>query len=166
MKYIFLDIDGVLNNAKTVARSPDGYVGVSSNLGKRLRRIIEENHASVVLTSSWKDCSSEHDYNYLLKKLGLYLATPVATISEPEGMMSKRGAGITAFLKENNCDQFVILDDFTFDFREEGLFPHLVLIDPEIGLTDEDVIRAKIILGGNLLDEDEYDELLVWGYHR
>ena len=166
MKYIFLDIDGVLNNESTTTKSPDGFVGLSSNLGKRLRKIIKSTRAKVVLTSSWKDSSSEQDYNYLLRKLKLYLAIPVAKISEPNGSMFARGAGINAFLKENECEQFVILDDFTFDFKEQGLFPHLVLTSPERGLTDEDVDKAVNILNGHLLPEDAYDEMLVQGYHR
>lgn len=166
MKYIFLDIDGVLNNANTVTKSPDGYIGVSSNLGKRLSKIVKATDASVVLTSSWKNCSSEQDHEYLVRKLKMYSAAPVAQTHEPNDVPFQRGAGINAFLKDNPCDQFVILDDFTFDFKEEGLFPHLVLTNPEKGLTKEDVITATAILNGKLLSEDAYNELLMQGYHR
>lgn len=166
MKYIFLDIDGVLNNENTVARSPDGFVGISSSLGKRLRRIIKLTDASVVLTSSWKDCSSEQDTAYLFQKLKIYLAKPIAKTIDPHNRAFLRGAGVHAFLENHRCDQFVILDDFTFDFKEEGLFPHLVLTDPVKGLTEEDVIKAIDILNGNLLPEDAYSELLMQGYHR
>ena len=163
MKYIFLDIDGVLNNERTVTRSPDGYVGISDSLTKRLEKIIKATGASVVLTSTWKDLSSPEDLAYMKMRLKRHFAAPIGKTHEKN--LSLRGLGIKEFLKEHECEQFVILDDFTFDFEKEGLTDHLVLTNETDGLTEEDVERAIRILNGDL-EANNYKEMILWGYHR
>ena len=163
MKYIFLDIDGVLNNSKTVTRSPDGYVGISDNLCKRLEKIIKTTNAKVVLTSSWKDCSSPQDLVYMRKRLKRHLALPVGQTSEKNPEL--RGTGIREYLKNHPCDEYVILDDYSFNFDEEGLREHVVLTNEEKGLTNDDVERAIKILNGDL-SAYKFEELLFWGYHK
>ena len=55
MNVIFLDIDGVLNNYATKARTPMGYTGINNSLAKRLSELVKETDSVVVLTSTWKD---------------------------------------------------------------------------------------------------------------
>ena len=163
--YIFLDIDGVLNNRRTNSRTPEGYVGISDHLTKRLRRIIQTTGAEVVLTSTWKTAAEGADLLYMNRKLRRFGAMPVSRTFEPDSDLSRRGAGIKEFLKENPCDGYVILDDFNFDFAEEKLMEHLVLTDPADGLTEEDADRAIRILKGELAQVDQ-GENRGWGYHR
>ena len=162
MKYIFLDIDGVLNNDRTVTRSPDGYIGISDSLTKRLRKIIEATNASVVLTSTWKH-SSLQDLAYMRKKLKRHNALPIGQTKEPQKIM--RGFGINEYLKEHPCDEFVILDDFSFDYARENLKEHVVLTDESKGLTDDDVERAIKILNGDL-SANTFTEIIFWEYHK
>lgn len=153
MKYIFLDIDGVLNNNKTVVLSPEGYTGISDNLAKRLGKIISRTGAKPVLISSWRYKSGIEDILYMRRRLKRYNAIPVGEIKEPNKCRLLRGAGIKLFLETHQHDEFVILDDYLFDFYEEELLPYLILTNPETGLTMEDVENAVKILNGEKLPE-------------
>lgn len=163
VKYIFLDIDGVLNNDRTVTKSPDGYVGISDNLCKRLEKIIKATNAKVVLTSSWKDCSSPQDLVYMRKRLKRHLALPVGQTSEKRPTL--RGTGIREYLENHPCDEYVILDDYSFNFEEERLQEHTIITDGSKGLTNDDVERAIKILNGDLTAQ-KFVNLLGWGYHK
>ena len=54
MKVIFLDVDGVLNCNKSKSRC-NLCVGIDADKIKRLKEIIDETGAYIVLTSTWKD---------------------------------------------------------------------------------------------------------------
>ncbi len=54
MKYIFLDIDGVLNNENTTDLNPSGQVGVSMKQVRNLAGIVTATGAKIILTSDWK----------------------------------------------------------------------------------------------------------------
>lgn len=164
-KVLFLDVDGVLNNNDTKECSPRGYVGIDDILLKRLSVIISKTNASVILSSSWKDMSEDdEDWLYLvdkLKSIGVEIKDKTKDFLRP----SRRGAGISAYLKRNpDIKDFVILDDFDFDFRVQGLYPHFVLTNAEIGITDDDVNKAIDILNGKLNTIDYYDVFL--GYQH
>ena len=114
IKVIFLDIDGVLNNSNTTRTTQNGCIFVSARLIKRLRHIIQETGAKVVLSSDWRIDRNEELLNadflelkYELAKYGIrfYDYTPVM----PTG---HRGSEINRWLKEHNeVENFVILDD-------------------------------------------------------
>ena len=57
-KYIFLDIDGVLNSEEMLNHKPfpkcRGIMGIEKSKVKRLKQIVEATGAEIVLTSSWK----------------------------------------------------------------------------------------------------------------
>ena len=164
MKVIFLDVDGVLNNPNTMSRSPDGWVGVSTSLVKRLKLIISETGAKTVLTSTWKH-ASVRDISFLYQKLGS--AKPIDRTYDPEDKDCLRGEGIKSYLNSHDVEEFVILDDFTFDFQKQGLSQHLVWVVE--GLTDNDVDRAIKILNGDLIGDSSVvysSSNSEWGYHR
>lgn len=153
MKVIFCDVDGVLNNARTKARSPSGYTGVSDTLIKNLKRIVTETGAVIVLSSDWRlvcdDPEHGKDYRYLIRKLrfagNLKITDHTADIS-----WRLRGLEIRTYLNEHpQVTEYVVLDDLPFrDFLSNGLLANLVLTDPKEGLTDADVERAIRILTG------------------
>ena len=64
-KIIFLDVDGVLNNENTNARSPGGYVGVMDSKVKLLSKLVKETNADVVISSDWR-LIKDADYQYAL----------------------------------------------------------------------------------------------------
>ena len=53
MIYLFLDIDGVLNNYDTTERC-QGFIGIDPDKVKLLKHIIDVTHAEIILTSTWK----------------------------------------------------------------------------------------------------------------
>ena len=118
MKFaVFLDIDGVLNTRTTCERTPDGYKGIDDARIDILAKVIKKYESvDIVLSSDWKDMKhDDDDYIYMiskLKKYGLQLA------GKTVDHWNNRGEGIMNYLKEHQeIDEFVILDDNTFDFR-------------------------------------------------
>lgn len=115
---IFLDIDGVLNTRTTVEHSPDGYTGIDdARVDILARAIAEYGGGDIVLSSDWKDMKkTDDDYIYLLGKLEKYgLCIKDKTIDS----YHNRGEGIQNYLeKHHEVEEFVILDDNVFDFRE------------------------------------------------
>ena len=56
MFYIFLDIDGVLNDNNTKELTPNGYIGIDSKKVEILAKIVNHYKAQIILTSDWKGC--------------------------------------------------------------------------------------------------------------
>lgn len=170
MKVIFLDVDGVLNNNKdTIELTPGGWLGVSDILVERLQRVAAATDAKVVLTSTWKN-ADESELDYLYKKLNF--CKPIAFTKENERRGSfYRGGGILDYITAHqNIEQFVIFDDYIFDFEEQGLLDHFVWTNEKEGLTEEKAQQAIRILEGTLNSQDEIDKIKVdireWEYHR
>lgn len=156
-KYIFLDIDGVLNNeyytklcyekfhrkhpffCNNVPFDPSSLIQLAY-LCNYIRSKDDEPY--VVLTSSWRlhDADREiaaarlEEYNIQIKDI-----TTKDTYLE-------RGEQIKQYLdKIDHPVDFVILDDESFDIKE--YFPdELVLTDSRIGFTSEEKTKAKEIL--------------------
>lgn len=125
---IFLDIDGVLNTRTTVERTPEGYRGIDGARVVILANAIKQyGGAEIILSSDWKTIREEsEDIAYLESRLaeqGLKLAGK--TIEH----RNQRGEGINNYLKEHpEIDEFVILDDNTFDFADyNNLWERLLL---------------------------------------
>jgi len=115
---VFLDVDGVLNTRTTVERTPDGYHGIDDARVEILAKVIGRNgNTELVLTSDWKEMKPEaDDFRYLVSKLekqGLRLT------GKTTDHWNHRGEGILNYLEEHQeIEEFVILDDQKFDFRE------------------------------------------------
>ena len=127
---VFLDVDGVLNTRTTCQRTPDGYTGIDDPRVEILAKVLEKyDFHEVVLTSDWK-ALDEHDddYLYLQEKLKLY-GLCISGKTNDNG--SNRGEGILEFLKVHpEIDDYVILDDQKFDFRNyTELWERLLITD-------------------------------------
>lgn len=115
---IFLDVDGVLNTHTTVQRTPDGYTGIDDARVDILAKAIGKfDNTQIVLSSDWKELKEDDDdYIYLVSKSGAFGLT-LAGKTTDHG--NQRGEGIMNYLKEHpQIDEFVILDDNQFDFRD------------------------------------------------
>lgn len=159
MKVLFLDIDGVLNYSGTEARTPSGMVGIVDSLVKKLRTIIDNTNAIIVLSSDWKKLLYSYDHvedlppdgQYLLRKLkrrGLHISSKLSD----DIPNRHRGEAIRQWLQHNGVqetDTWCVLDDRLFDdYVELGMEDHLVLTHEMFGLTDKDVTKAIDILNG------------------
>ena len=153
MKVIFLDIDGVINNAASIRKK--GLHTLDPGCVTRLNRLLDETGAILVISSTWRkiwplaalQCRFE-EYGFTGK---IADRTPVLRGVE-------RGVEIASYLSEMSSrgypiEQWVILDD---NSDMGPLAYSLLLIDREPGLTDQDVEKAKEILDGtpthNFLD--------------
>lgn len=119
MKFVvFLDIDGVLNTKTTVERTPDLYRGIDDARVEILAKAVGKyENADIILSSDWKDLRADSDdlryLNSKLEKQGLTLA------GKTTDHWNNRGEGIIKYLELHpEIDDFVILDDNKFDFRD------------------------------------------------
>ena len=73
MKYIFLDIDGVLNSNDVTScdKSPEGFLGLNYNLVKILSEFVKEEKPKVILSSTWRK-SKFGDLEWLESRLKEY----------------------------------------------------------------------------------------------
>ena len=188
MRFLFLDIDGVLNaradfirpdyskikNAPQVHTSyGQSYHGISQPRVARLKKIIDETGAKVVLTSSWKEYynrymrgeDDEHVGKYLVNALSRKDVRIYDTTERFEGRGSYyRGFGIICWLldwKRRHPDEKIegmtILDDEEFDYEVQGLKDWWIATDyetldkPSSGLNDEKTEKAiRMLLLGDL----------------
>ena len=156
MKLLFLDVDGVLNNATTKAGAPSGCAGIEDKLVKNLAKIIEQTQAKIILTSDWKIeweefdfcCSEDAKYlNRKLKKHGLKILSKTYDEHVYDCFFEDRGKGIHKFMdKVKELEAYVVIDDHCFFDFDEDIKKHLVLTDYNVGLTEKDVEKAVKIL--------------------
>lgn len=126
-KYIFLDIDGVLNSEHTLEdRSTSDASIICDQYLENLRNIVEKTDAKLVLSSSWRVYfgytidGPTHSYAIQLVQalakhnLKLHDATPFV-----KGLFSsERGLEIKTYIKQNNITDYVVIDDEEFsDFK-------------------------------------------------
>ena len=158
MKAIFLDIDGVLNEEKSRS-SCCGYRGIDDKKVEILAKIVKETGARLVLTSTWKNhwrpfYKEFQGFlgNYLdrkMKKQGLRIYSKVASKDRRTGVYYSRGESILHYLSRNNVEEFVILDDYQYDYDRCGLTDYHVKTDNDNGgLTEALAVQAIAILNG------------------
>ncbi len=151
-KLVFLDIDGVLDTYKS-------HYMLDSVLLDRLGNILGRTGAWIVVSSSWR-CENVPDTvefltDYDNPRVGsnpfpftdrIVGVTPIlyTVVDDDIDRPATRGEEITAYLKAHPCDNYVILDDCDEMLGDQR--PHLVLVNDEIGLTDNDVEKAVSIL--------------------
>lgn len=131
-KYIFLDIDGVLNSEHTLNKSCENMDQkiasiISDQLVKNLSYLVEKTDAKIVLSSSWRTYFGNNINKprnifamflvHSLNKYGLKLndMTPY-----PKGpYSSERGLEIKTYIDKHNIDDYVVIDDEKFsDFNK------------------------------------------------
>ena len=132
MKYLFLDIDGVLNHEEWYRnRCPhlkDKFEEwwedcFDPECVKRVNKIIEKTGAKIVVSSSWR---LDRELKRYFEKIGLptdFDRTP--SLHRTEDDWPDRGEEIDEFLKDHLCESYVILDD-DFDFTEDQIKNHFV----------------------------------------
>ena len=135
---VFLDVDGVLNNASTRDITPSGSVGIDDENLRQLKLLIDKTKADIVLTSDWRFDPEAVEYlNEKLSEYGLTVfdKTPVS------GDYEHRGKEIDEWVRQHpGVCSFAVIDDLCFpDFEKYGLSNRLVKTDDKYGLRIEDV---------------------------
>jgi hypothetical protein len=124
MSVLFLDVDGVLNNKKMI-HSKD-FLLCELMIG-RLRRIIDETNATIILSSSWRIYEDRREFlRNALERHGLRWADRTPFIGP-----ALRCVEIDGWLERNDVDKYAILDDSK---EEHSCF---FRTDIDVGLTDE-----------------------------
>ena len=157
-KYIFLDIDGVLNSKDWFEQNKNitGYIEINPKKVKLLKEIVEQTGAIIILSSTWRELAAHDDrpehemYTYLktsLEKFGLSISDQTPYIQQ------NRPQEIKAWLENNTNegDRYVILDDdYSYEaYKQCVLEGHLVrtsFYEPDGGLREEHVAKAIRIL--------------------
>ena len=154
IKVIFCDIDGVLN----LSRNKEYLISKNNNKEEwmfnniydpesilNLRKIILETKARIV-SSSNRNCDSQcHDAfisNMNLYEIDNYFYDAVCIDSKDKNIE------INKFLDRNHTiiGKYIILDDFTPQFTDENLIKNLYYINPNLGITEQDVKNIVEIL--------------------
>jgi len=133
MKYLFLDIDGVLNHEEWYVKRIKNYKDTFTRWEQecfdpdcvaRVNTILNETGARLVVSSSWR---LDLKLANIFSLVGLptdFDITPTGNIFTGD-CYDTRGEEIDEFLKSHPCDQYVILDDDR-DFNEDQLKYHFV----------------------------------------
>ena len=124
-KYIFIDIDGVLNSEHTWDDKISNCI--NDQYLKNLRTIVEETDAKLVLSSSWRVYFGE----YTKEPRNIFAIHLVTTLSKHnlklhdmtpfvKGQFSnERGLEIKTYMEQNNITDYVVIDDEEFsDFKK------------------------------------------------
>lgn len=163
---IFLDIDGVLNSHTTAERCGQ-YIGIEDQKLNLLEIIVKHTKARIVLASTWKYFwRFKQEDKYRQDDLANYLDDVFAkhtlkvTAKTYEINPFKRGEGILDYLhllKKNQVpiNNFVIIDDMLFDYRQTKLIDHIIKTDSKVGLQAKHVVKAISLLKrkGDIVDE-------------
>ena len=152
-KFIFLDIDGVLNDDETYTTAPYGGTGLDEHHLYQLKHLITNTSAKVILSSDWKFNSPDWAFSFpnwnkeLMNKTWKYLVDSldkwgitIAAIVPHHAY--RRGTEISMFLNDKLPCQYVILDDLPKNEFPTHI-PHLVHINPKVGLTWDNVWEAQ-----------------------
>jgi hypothetical protein len=102
VKVLFLDIDGVVNNART-KQNFQGLIGVDPALAALVRRIVQNTGCEIVLSSTWR--LFQHSRDEVERKICKFAdITPI--------LHAPRGYEIKAWLMLHpEIEHYAILDD-------------------------------------------------------
>ena len=151
MKIIFLDFDGVMDNAKydiylnkhNLSEKDEFGVLFDPDCIAALAQIIEQTGAKIVISSSWKDFMTKEEIDQMWQKRQL----PGEVIDVTPSTSRHRGDEIAAWLNlcPNKC-QYVILDDQPREQFNTDQYDHLIITNGFYGLTISDAQQAIEIL--------------------
>ena len=149
MKAIFLDIDGVLNCSDSKSEC-NGYVGIDNVRIRRLKHIIDETGARIILISSWKEFWYKNLYDKILQdELANYLDRKfkrerLIIFDKTNDIDDSRGSGILQVLAKYNIESFIIIDDEEFDYEKLNLIHHLIKTEYSGGGLTEELAQIAI----------------------
>lgn len=153
MKVIFLDIDGVLNSEDFFRNNPDQ--AIDKNCVSILKNIVDKTGAVIVMSPGWRlwfddnmmpeDGYSQCLYDILCEfDIKLFGKTPDFSTEEirtRKTFSHVKAKEVNAWLNEYETivDKYVVIDDL--DLKNEEINEHLVRINGQIGITENDAVR-------------------------
>lgn len=134
MNYIFLDIDGVMNNRidwmQKVDNKSEKFLGhrmFCDKAWEMLSEVVRKTRAKVVLSSSWRIGFYEREDGIILNKnnphaemlMNYFYQYDIPLVGLTTKVYDLRGIQIQEYVEENftKDDKWVVLDDEEFDIR-------------------------------------------------
>ena len=147
LRIIFLDFDGVMNNAGSL----DKIDPLDSKAIQLLNDLVNATDACIVISSSWRIGNTLHWSQLMMARAGFKFPEKIigATmeISDKTNggiwVSKTRGQEIALWLEQVSVDSFVIFDD---ESDMDPVTDHLVKTTFETGLLEEHIERAKKLL--------------------
>jgi hypothetical protein len=165
MRVIFLDVDGVLNSQQFFKQNNDPVPATSNSMKfgvgqldtkalTLLDILIDATGAKIVVSSSWRHIWPFHEIAEMFGDVGF--KNQHAIIDQTGNSKSGfRGEEVKNWLSldrerqevggEQTTAYVIIDDDSDFDTSQHEFF---VQTDSDVGLTQEDIVKAAGILGG------------------
>lgn len=147
LKYVFLDLDGVLNTEQYQAE-----LAVNGKSGKdkfgalfdpksvaRLEEILSVTKAELVLVSSWRQVLSLEEICDMWENRGL--PGHIHYLREKEFKSSDKKGIVESFLNDHTFIPYIILDDESEEYTEE-MSKALIQVNPVAGISKKNVEEA------------------------
>lgn len=163
-RFLFLDIDGVLNSRDWDRFYQDNDFKYNSDVDpdidfravERINKLIEETGCEIILSSSWrfflketKNRLTNSGLRYEIKDIIKGMES-VYDDDWPDVKHPTRGDLIADYVNENPCESYVILDDI--DEMTEEQKPFFIKTKNNYGFTDKDLDQAINILAKKKAD--------------
>lgn len=160
MRLVFLNIDGVINQGYDKVRgAPSGFDYAVPSCVVALNGLTRATGASIIVSSAWRDVHPLAELRTLLKGFGVEAEVVDNTpndLDDASGFPAARIAEIRVFLDlqpPGSVESFVVLDDLDIRLdidneavKDEEIEARTVRTVTEVGLTDEDAVRAARLL--------------------
>lgn len=157
---IFLDIDGVMNTEnyqyrhklETGSTKNEHWSPIAC---RHLNQLCDQFNARIVFSSTWRTDKDVEELRKILAKNDIDPDLLIGITPDLEQEEQKdefcRGDEIKCWLDENDCRNYVIIDDLPPSDFLESHRRHLVTVKPDTGLASKKAAeKAGEILSGNL----------------
>ncbi|QPI17840.1 hypothetical protein POP12_048 [Pectobacterium phage POP12] len=127
---VFLDIDGVLNNYKSMGFGEPCDI----ECARHVRRICTFANADIVVSSTWRIGNSTYNLQEILYIVGLNRVIGRTASNDPS--LKDRGDEIKKWIDTYGCNNYVILDDDNDMLPEQK--DNFIHVDGYKGITEEE----------------------------
>lgn len=147
-KYLFLDIDGVLNSFDDYKMTGKEFLEKLNDISfilsekqiKLLNRIIKEYNPKIVLSSYWRTRYKLEEINKMFKDNG-FLGQIIGMTDENGEEHKERWSQIKRYINKHKIKNFIILDD---DKLGDEAYNH-IKTDSYIGITNKHINEIEKI---------------------
>jgi hypothetical protein len=150
-KYLFLDIDGVLNSFDDYNMTGKEFLKNLKNISfvtsdkqmSLLNKIVEEYNPTIILSSYWRTRYSLKELNNIFRENGF--VGKISGVTSKEGEEHKdRWKQIKLYIEENKVKDYIILDDEDITRTDEKI-NNFIRTDSYEGLTEKHIKQIQKI---------------------
>lgn len=144
MEYLFLDIDGVLNDHKKLET---GFCGIQNDKASLLNEFLDTHkEVKIVVSSAWRYMILEEEmtvkgFEYLLVVSGLKCLNKIVGCTREDAKLDEsRLTQIEDWLNTKEYTNFIIIDDLELNS------PNQIKTDGKLGFTKKDLEKANELM--------------------